>query len=186
MILFIENKIREGIAQCSSRYGKANNKYMGSDYKPNESSSYLMYVDVNSLYGAAMSLHMPTGGFQWISEYEIYNKVDIFNIPQGILNGYICEYGYICEVDLHYSKHLFDLHKDLPRCPRHLVPPSTITDSPKFLATLYDQMYIIHYRYLQQALELGLTIIAKFHRCLQFRQSKWVKKYIKLNTEQRK
>ncbi|CAH1986921.1 unnamed protein product [Acanthoscelides obtectus] len=170
--------IRGGISQCSNRYGKANNKYMNSEFNPDLPTSFLMYYDINNLYGAAMSHSLPYGDFQWIP----IENISIENILSDEKN----EYGYILEVDLHYPLHLRDLHKDLPICPEHLVPPTSYSDKPKLLTTLYDkQKYVVHYTLLKQATQLGI-VIRKVHRCLRFKQSAWLKKYIDLNTELRK
>lgn len=45
MLLFIERGIRGGISQCNKRHVKANNKYMGDAYKPEEKNNFLMYLD---------------------------------------------------------------------------------------------------------------------------------------------
>ena len=67
MLLMFECGIRGGIMQAVHRYATANNEYMEELYNPKELSSYLQYLDANSLYGWAMSQPLPTGGFRWVS-----------------------------------------------------------------------------------------------------------------------
>ena len=50
----VEKEIRGGICQAIHRHAKANNKYMKNCNK-DIISSYLMYLDANSLYGWVMS-----------------------------------------------------------------------------------------------------------------------------------
>ena len=48
IILMIEKGIRGGICQATHRYAKANNKYI-KNYDKNIESSYIEYLDANSL-----------------------------------------------------------------------------------------------------------------------------------------
>ena len=91
MLLMFERGIRGGITQAVYRYAKANNKYMGEKFNPEERSSYLTYKDTNNLYGWAMSQQLPTREFYWIDPSE-------FTTPEKTED----ERGYLLEVDFKY------------------------------------------------------------------------------------
>ena len=65
MYLLIEKGLRGGISYIAKRYSKANNKYM-KNYDPKKPSKFITYLDMNNLYGWAMSSYLPYGGFKWL------------------------------------------------------------------------------------------------------------------------
>ena len=65
MYLFIEKGIRGEISYIAKRHAKANNKYM-RDYGPKKSSTFIIYLDKNNLYGWAMSEYLNYGEFEWL------------------------------------------------------------------------------------------------------------------------
>ena len=73
MLLMIEKGIRGRICHGIHRYAKANNKYM-KNYDKNIESSYLMYLDVNNLYGWALSQKLPVNGFEWVEKLSQFNE----------------------------------------------------------------------------------------------------------------
>lgn len=56
-MLMVESGIRGGLEQCSLRYVEANNPHLShpEDYKADDPTSYLLYLDACNLYGAGMS-----------------------------------------------------------------------------------------------------------------------------------
>ena len=88
--LFIEKGLRGGISYIAKRYAKANNKYL-NDYDPKKPSTFISYLDMNNLYGRALSEYLPYGGFKWIKNID---KFDIMSINDK------SPIGYFLEVDL--------------------------------------------------------------------------------------
>ena len=152
----------------------------------------LIYADANNLYGYAMSDHLPTGGFKWLTDEEIENldieKLDIEDLE-----------GYIFEVDLEVPRQLHDYFNDYPLAPETLeieeymlsdfqqknFPEKHKEKTVKLAPNLRDkEKYVTHYRNLKFYLSQGL-VLKKIHRVLRFHQSRWLEKYIDFNTKQR-
>ena len=166
MLLMVEKGIRGGVSMISNRYGKANNKYMGDKFNPSELLKYLMYLDANNLYGTAMSMKLPTSGFNWMNDKElsVWRKIPC-----------------ILEVDLEYPEELHDLHNDYPLALERI----NCDKVEKLIPNLRDKKkYIIHYKNLKQYLKLGLKL-KRIHRGIKFVESEWLKPYIDMNTKLR-
>ncbi|XP_072048611.1 uncharacterized protein [Amphiura filiformis] len=164
--LFFENENRGGVSTISTRYAKANNKYMGADYDPSEPTKHIVYIDANNLYGWAMSQPLPVGNFEWMSSKELDNWREI---PCTL------------EVDLEYPKELHDLHNDFPLAPERLI----VNKVEKLIPNLNDkEKYVIHHVALKQCLELGLKL-TKVHRGIKYREEAFMKSYIDKNTSLR-
>ena len=65
MLLMVEKDIRWRIYHAIHQYTKSNNRYM-NDYDKNKESLYLKYLDVNNLFGWAISQKLPVSSFEWI------------------------------------------------------------------------------------------------------------------------
>jgi hypothetical protein len=165
MVLMFEKGIRGGVSMISTRYSKANNKYM-TNFDESKPSKYIMYLDANNLYGWAMSQKMPFSGFEWmpVDEFEYWR-----------------ERPCILEVDLDYPLHLHVRHNDYPLAPERL----TIDGVEKLVPNLKNKKkYVVHHETLKLYESLGLRI-TKIHRIIEFNESAWMKQYIDLNTQLR-
>ena len=110
MLLLAEKATRGGICQAIHRYAKANNKYM-KNYDKNITSSYLIYLDANNLYGWAMSQKLPVDGFQWVEDLSQFKEHLIKNYDEN------SNKGYFLEVDVEYPKNLLNFQRDLAFLP---------------------------------------------------------------------
>ena len=108
-LIFITKAIRGGVSTIVNRYAKAHNKFVPG-YNPMLPSTYLLYIDMNSLYSGAMTESLPTHGFKFLSDKEIRE----FSLAKLNSIGADDDVGYILEVDLLYPKHLHDDHSDYP------------------------------------------------------------------------
>ena len=74
--LFIEKGLKGVISYIAKRYAKANNKYM-NDYDPKKRSTFISYLDMDNLYGSAMSEYLPYEGFEWLKNVDEFDVVSI-------------------------------------------------------------------------------------------------------------
>ena len=140
---------------------------MGNKFNISEPSKYIQYLDANNLYGAAMSMKLPTHGFKWMNDKElpVWRKIPC-----------------ILEVDLEYPKELHDLHNDYPLASERVMCKNNVE---KLIPNLLNkEKYVLHYKNLSQCLDLGLRL-TRIHRGIKFEESEWLKSYIDMNTKLR-
>ena len=140
----------------SKRYSKANNKYL-SNFDSNSESIFILDLDANNLYGAAMQQFLPVSDFVWMGSHELILS-EIMSLP------YDSPVGCILEVTLSYPSDIHDAHSDYPFapekvrmsyeqlsplaraiCDKHRLRSSTNVE--KLLATFRKkERYVVHYR----------------------------------------
>ena len=169
--IFSAQGIRGGISYINKRYSEASENVN------------ILYLDINNLYGCARSQYLPTSNFKWVKNID--------EIEQKLMR-IKSETGYVLEVDLECAKELHDMFNDYPLAPENewlsnyclkITNEYNITTGTvkKLVPNLMDKNnYVIHYRNLQQCLELGMKL-KKIHRILKFKQSDWMKLYIDFN-----
>ena len=192
--LFIIKGIRGGMSMVSKRHAVANNKYV-EGYNSSKSSSSILYLDANNLYGRAMQEYLPWKNFEWMSPHQLnYDFIKGLE-PEG-------EVGCIIQCSLKYPVALHDYHSDYPLAPlKKSIPYGMLspvarmicdkhklkrtTNVEKLLATAEDkEFYILHYRNLQLYVSLGLRV-KKIHAGIIFKQGPIMKSYVNFNSEKR-
>ena len=67
--MFFEQGKRGGVSYINKRYSKANNKYC-KDYDKEKLRKYIIYLDMNNLYGHAMIQYLPYADFKWVKNID--------------------------------------------------------------------------------------------------------------------
>ena len=75
------------------------------NYDPKKPSKFITYIDMNNLYGCAMSDYLRYSGFKWLKNVHNFG---VNSISEKI------QIDYILEVDLEYPDDLHVLHNDYP------------------------------------------------------------------------
>ena len=97
------------------------------NYGPTKPSKYISYLDMNNLYGWAMSLYLPYGGFKWLKNVDSF---DLNSISENSLTGYILE------VDLEYPDEFYYRHNDYPLAPeKPAIPYDMLSEYCKNMRT---------------------------------------------------
>ena len=142
-----------------------------------------------------MSQYLPCGWFKWVRNIDKV-KQKLKNIKSNSWTGYILD------VDLEHPQELHDIYNEYSLAPEKInIPKKWLSDYCLEIANAHNittgtvkklvpnlmnkNNYVIHYRNLQQCLELGMKL-KKIHRILKFRQKDWMKPYTDFNTQIRK
>ena len=170
MLSLLESAVRGGVSMCSNRYAKANNKYMETGYDSSKKEDkFIMYLDINNMYGSGMLNPLPCGGFQFLKPEAMKEKFWEVDADSSI--------GYFIEADISYPRELHDAHSDLPFLPEHR--------DGKLMTTLYDKKkYVLHHDMLKLVLQHGLKL-GKIYRVLRFVQEPFLRDYVLLNIRMR-
>ena len=178
MTLLLEKNIRGGLSSV-----------MGDTYIQSDENKKILYIDANNLYGHSMSESLPNDEIKFDNNV---NLEDTINTPDD------SDIGYFAEVNLEYPDNTKEKTKSFPFASvNKKVNPNKFSDymkeikldtyiqTKKLICDWSDKKnYLVPYRMLKFYLRHGM-IVDKVHNIISFRQSRWLEKYIKLNTQKR-
>lgn len=204
MYLMFEEGIRGGNSGIMHRHACANNMEANGEiglrelfegYLRSGEKSFIKYLDANNLYGWAMALALPYGGFEWLENTAINIELALKSEDPNV--------GFYLDVDLAYPTELHDEHADFPLAPERMnitadmfspflkrkiseCELSHSKENYKLCQTLKDKKrYKLDYRALRLYLDLGMKL-EKVHRIVKYNQFPIFRTYIMKNTEMRK
>ena len=108
--MFFEQGMRGGVSYINKRYSEASK------------NKHIFYLDMNNLYGNAVSQYLPYADFKWVKDI---NKIEqkLMNIKSNSSTGYILE------VDLQYPQKLHYIHNYYPLAPEKInIPKEWLSD----------------------------------------------------------
>ena len=165
MYNFFEGGIRGGLTFVNKHFACASD------------DTELLYIDINNLYGWALSQKLPYQKFQWVLRDDILQDIltECQNSDLESLN-----YGYVMEVDIVVPDEVQDYLDQFPVAAEAKCPPGSKVK--KLLLTHEPKCnYVVHWRLLQMYLTLGAKVV-KIHRAIRFQQAAIFKNYVDENT----
>lgn len=122
--------------------------------------------------GGIMQMYMPYRRFRWVKNCENFNVFD--NKDPKI--------GYYIEADLEIPTDVHDKLSELPILLTH----EEINKQRKLVGTLHNKKnYVIYSENLKFVLEQGVKL-SKIRRVLKFKQKRYLRRYVMLNSRLRK
>ena len=196
----INANIRGGLSNIFVPHLEANNPKVPG-YNPEEETTWLAYVDVNSLYPTVMCEKMPESGYEAVELSE--DPAQALAALNMLLDNYTNddEYGYMIVVDHHIPKARHDDIDFAPVCKRKVAWEELSKRQrqvKEFLGkALKDQceklmpylgehcgvgLHIKHLKFLRDRLGTDVT---KVHRIWKFKQTYWLRDYIQKMARER-
>lgn len=196
MYTVVERAKRGGYSGVLKRLAIANVP-SESNYDPKKPISHIIYKDANNLYGAAMMLHLATGGYRW----ELDSEWTIERIMSHLDLAHQQARGALLEADVSFPDECHDRLSSFPVLPEvcevrtDMLSPyqrmlKEATHAPessgeKLIAHLGPRTrYVIDVRALAYYLSLGVRL-DRVHRVLTFDQSDWLGVFVKWCATQR-
>jgi hypothetical protein len=193
-LMDVDERIMGGQSVCFQPYAKANTEKMGEAYNPDEETSWITYVDANSLYPSSMTYRIP---------YEAYEKVELQDDRISQVNELIQDFtwddivGYMLVVDFEIPE---GMHDHLGFAPVRKIEPQVKDRAPyqqqlqEFFGSTSSKKVVPflgahqesrrHIALLKFYVEqLGCKI--KVHRIWKFVQKRWLQPFMKEQTDKR-
>ena len=137
---------------------------MGEKFEKDLPTSYIQYLDANNLYGWAMQLELPVGGFKWMSDSEVSLAGCSEGTPGTLLR--VLEEIPHCfiKVDLEYPKELHHKFSELVPAPDKIKINGVEKLAPNLLK---KEGYVCHIENLYLYISLGVKL-TKIHSGVKF------------------
>ena len=190
----VNNNIRGGLSNIFVPHVKANNPKVPESYDPTQDTTWITYVDVNSLYPTAMCEMMPEGDYKAVNLDEDPERALI--ALHHILDNYEDDstIGYMLVVDHEIPKKLHDKIDFAPvakrivkfdelshrqRQVKEFLGKKPGNQGEKLMPFLGKHSEVaIHVGHLKFLRDVLGTKILKVHRIWSWRQSHWLRDYI--------
>lgn len=196
----IERSVRGGLTTCVRPYTEANNPLVNPGFDPEkEKSSYLLYLDFNSLYATVMSEKLPYGNIRKLSLDEKTEFV-VKGLSEHDESGDI---GHWIEADLCIAPGVARKMDDLPLLIHHMnIRHQDLSPYNKDLLTsqnrrvpsknvklvashLPQRNYLILLKHLQLLIQLGVEV-EHVHEVYEFSQREYLQPFIHENIKARR